>query len=172
ELRVDVDVARGEQLVDARQHAWYVPVDVQQTAAARMFGQGHLGEIHRRQSGAVVAVAHQLTRHLDADVVLRLQRAAADVRGEDRIVHAYQRRHEWLVVALRLDREYVHGGASQMSVAQGRSERIDVDHAAARGVDQHRAPAHCCDLPRAEHQLGGWRLRYVQGHHVGAPQQV
>src|SRR5690606_6508438 len=107
ELAVDVDRVAAEDLVDLGQHAGDVAVDVQQAQAALVLGQGDLGEVHRRQGAAVVAVAHQLGRHLDADVLLRLKRAATDVRGQDHVVEAGQRRDEGIVVALGLDREHV-----------------------------------------------------------------
>src|SRR5690606_34688429 len=88
ELAVDVDRVAAEDVVDLGQHAGDVAVDVQQAQAALVLRQGDLGEVHRRQGAAVVAVAHQLGRHLHADVLLRLQRAAADVRGQDHVVEA------------------------------------------------------------------------------------
>ena len=147
-------------------------MDVQQAAALRMFRQAHLGEVHGRQRGAVVAVADQLAGYLDADVVLRLQCAAADVRGEDDVVQADQWRHERLAVALGLDREHVDGGAGQMAALQRLGQRLDVDHAAARRIDQHGALAHFFQLLAAEHHLGGGRFRHVQRDYVGALQQL
>ena len=83
ELCVDVDALAREYFVDARKHARYVLVDVQQTPAVGMAGQGDFGEVHGRQRAAVVAVAQQLGGDFAADVVLCFERAAADVRGQD-----------------------------------------------------------------------------------------
>src|SRR5690606_6365434 len=68
ELAVDVDPGLREDLVDPRQYARNVAVDVQQAQAALVSGQGDLREVDRRQGRAVVAVAHQLGGDLQPDV--------------------------------------------------------------------------------------------------------
>ncbi len=171
-LAVDVDVSAREYLVDLRKHARHIAVDVQDAAAGRVLGQRDLGEIDRRQGGAVVAVAHQLGRHLDADVVLRLQRAAAHVWGQDHVVHVAQRRNEILVVALGLGREHVDRRARQMPGSQRLGQGVDVHDGAARGIDQHRTRAHAAELGRADHHSRARGFRHVQGDDVGAFEQV
>ncbi|MNM94598.1 hypothetical protein D3C81_1070080 [compost metagenome] len=161
-----------EDLVDLGQHARHVLVDVQQAQAVGVLGQGYFREVDRRQGAAVVAVAHQLGGHFDADVVLRFQRAAAHVRGQDHVVVAGQRRFEDIAVALRLDREHVQRRATDVAAGQRSIQRIDVDHGTARSIDQVRARAHLRQLGAADHPLCGRRLWHVQGDDVGARKQV
>ncbi|CAM4433948.1 hypothetical protein STPA111741_17515 [Stenotrophomonas pavanii] len=85
---------------------------------------------------------------------------------------AGQRRLEDIAVALRFDREHVQRGTADVAAGQRCVQRVDVDHGAARGVDQVRALAHLRQLGAADHPLRGRGLRHVQGDDVGAGQQV
>ena len=90
-------------------------MDMQQAQAAGVFGQGHFGEIDRRQRAAVIAVAHQFGRHFHADIVLRFQCAAADMRGQNHVVEPAQWRLEFITIGLGFDREHIHRCTAQLA---------------------------------------------------------
>ena len=94
------------------------------------------------------------------------------MRGQDHVVDAAQRRLQRIVVALGLFREHVDRGTAEVPAAQGGGKRIDVDHAAARGIDQVRARLHPRDLRGADHPARGRGIRHMQGDHVGFRQQL
>ena len=94
------------------------------------------------------------------------------MRGQDDVVMPGQRADEGIAVALRFDREHVHRGAADVAAFQRGVQRIDVDHGAARGIDQVRARLHRRQLRRADHVLGGRGFGHMQGDDVGAGQQV
>ena len=171
-LRGDVDAGVGEALVDAGQHARHVAVDVQDPAQPRVSRQRDLGEIDRRQRGAVVAVADELGGHLAADALLGLASGTTDVRREQHVLEADERGLEVTLVTLGLDREHVDGGTQDVLRLQGRSQRVDVDHGAARGIDEEAALLHASDLLGTHHVLRVRRLGHVQAHHVGLGQQL
>ena len=171
-LRGDVDAGVGEALVDAGQHARHVAVDVQDPAQPWVSRQRDLGEVDGRQRGTVVAVADELGGHLATDAFLSLARGAADVRREQHVLEADERRLEVALVALGLDREHVDGCAQDVLRFQGRSQRVDVDHGAARGIDEEAALLHAGNLLGAHHFLRVRRLGHVQAHHVGLGQQL
>ena len=79
--------------------------------AGRAGRQLHLREIHRADGRADVGIVDQLARDLVADALLRLLGRAADMRRQDDVGQALQRRDETLGVRGRLDREDVDGGA-------------------------------------------------------------
>ena len=108
--------------------------------------QLHLREVDGAGGGAHVGILDQLARHLGADALLRLLGRAADVRGEDDVVEALQRAHELLGVGRGLDRKHVDGRAGELLGAQRRRQGLEIDHGAARVVDEERARLHAGDL--------------------------
>ena len=133
----------------------------------RMRRQRHLGEVHRRQRRAVVAVADQLVGDFGPDVLLCLRRAAADVRRQHHVVAAEQRRHE------RSSLDSVPPGYTSIAApsrrvrTQRRRQRVDIDDVAARCVDQARRSASSIAIARAPIMLlRRRRLRHVQRHDV------
>src|SRR3546814_9511197 len=76
-LAVDVDAVAAEDLVHLRQHARHVAGDVQQAAAAGVAGPGDLGEVHRRQRAAVVAVAHQRSEEHTSELQSLMRHSSA-----------------------------------------------------------------------------------------------
>ena len=147
-------------------------MDVQQAVLAGLLGHGHFREVHGRQGGAAVGVAHELLGHFQADVGLRFQRGAADVRGQDDVLEAAQGRFENLVVGLGLLGEHVDGSAVQVLALDGVSKGVDVHAGAAGGIDEDGALLHLGELLGAHHVLGGGQFRHMQGDHVGGGQQL
>ena len=130
--------------------------------------QLHLREVHRAHGGADVAVLDQLAGDLRADALLRLLGGAADMRRQDDVVEALQRRDETLAVGGRLVGEHVDGRAAQMAAPARRvGERVEVDHRAAAVVDEVGALLHRARSRRAPIMpCGRRRLRHVQAHDV------
>src|SRR5690606_5835271 len=161
-LRRDVDAAGGEDVVDLRQHAGNILVNVQQAVLARVCGQRHFREVDRGEGGTVVAVLDQLLRHFQSNVLLSFHRAAANVRCEDAVVELAQRRQEFFVVGAWFDREHINGSAGQVTTAQGVCERVDVDDGATGGVDENGSLFHPAYLFGADHVVGLRSLGHVQ----------
>ena len=107
----DIDFFTGEDGVDSGQHAGLIAMDMQKAMLAGMFGERHFGEIDGADGGAVVAVSDQLLSDLQTDILLSFFRTAADVRSEQDIVHATQRRDELVACGFWLDGKYIHSGA-------------------------------------------------------------
>ena len=122
-------------------------MDVQQAVLAGMFGQRHFGEIDGRKRGAGVAVADQFLGDFDADVLLRLFRAAADVRRQDHVFDTAQRRHELVACAFGLFRENVDGRAGQM-VGLSAAARASISTTVPRDALISIDPAACVRVAR------------------------
>ena len=82
-LAGDVEGLGREHLVDPREHAGDVAVDVEEAGGVALDRQRHLDEVHRADGGAAVGIAGELFRYLGADARLRLLGRTADVGGED-----------------------------------------------------------------------------------------
>ncbi len=82
-----------------------------------------------------------------------------------------KRADEFVGVAGRLLREDVDRGAEQVAGFQGAGQGVDVDDAAARGVDQIAALLHRLELIGADHVAGLRGVGHVQADHVGQRQQ-
>ena len=134
--------------------------------------QRHFGEIHRRQRGTIVAVADQLGRHLAADAFLGLARGTTDVRREQHVGKANERRLELALVALRFHRKHVDGRPQNVLRFQRRCQRIDIHHRATRGIDQEAAAFHFRNAGRVHHVLRRRRFGHVQTHHIRPGQQL
>ena len=109
------------------------------------------GKVDRAEGRAVVAVLDQLLRHLDADILLRLLRAAADVRRQQDVVHAAQRRDELVAPCSSAPSGRRRSPRRQPLRAQRLGQRVDLHHRAARRVDQSRARLHPRQLLGADH---------------------
>ena len=114
----------------------------------------------------------QLVRDEVPDLLLRLLRGAADVRGEDDVVEAAQRGLERVALRLRLDREDVDRGARQVPGQDVLAQRGVVDDHPARGVDEDRPRLHQGELVGAEQARVARPAVDVQAHHVGLGQQL
>ena len=68
--------------------------------------------------------------------------------------------------------EHVQRRAGQMAGLQCLVQRVDVDHGAARGVDQDGPATHAADGLGVHDVLGGLATRHVQRDHVGLFQQL
>ena len=68
-------------------------------------------------------------------------------------------------------REDVDGGAAQVAVVEGFGEGVDVDHGAARGVDEVAAGFHLRDAFGVDEVLGGGGFGYMQADDVGVGEQ-
>ena len=122
----------GEDGVDGGEDSGAVVMGVQQAMLAGMFGQRDFGKIDGGERRAVVAVLDEFFGDFDADVLLRLLGAAADVRRQDHVFHAAQRRDELVAVGFGLDGKNVDGGAGKMLRSERGGQRVDIDHGAAR----------------------------------------
>ena len=91
---------------------------------------------------------------------------------QDHVGQVAQGADEFIGVAGRLLREDVDRGAEQVAGFQGVGKGVDVDDAAARGVDQVRALLHRLELVRADHVARLRRVGHVQADHVGQGQQL
>src|SRR5699024_1935879 len=89
-LRGNVDAGLGENGVDGLEHARLVAVNVQYAPGRGVVGQGDLGEVDRSHGRAVVGVSHQFAGDITGDVFLSLAGRAANVRGQQNVVHAPQ----------------------------------------------------------------------------------
>jgi hypothetical protein len=94
------------------------------------------------------------------------------MRREDDVVHAAQRRQEFVLVALGLLGEDVDGRAQQLAALERLGQRLDIDHGAARCIDQNAAGLHGGNLGRSHHAVGGGQLGHMQGDDVGLGQQL
>ena len=171
-LTGDVDPLFGEDLVDLVHHARLVAVNVQQAAGALVARQRHFREVDGREGGAVVGVFDQLVGHFQPDVLLRFMGGATDVRGQDDVLQATQRALELLVIGLGLDREDVDGGAGNMAALDDVSQRVDIHHGTAGGVDKDGARFHHPQLLGTDHVLGGGGFRHVQADDVRHIEQL
>jgi hypothetical protein len=110
--------------------------DLAQLLRQRQAGPDVLGDdaasldVHR--VGHELALQSQAHRARDREpcLLLSLDRGGAQVRGDDDVVQAEQRRGRG-----RLLDEHVHAGAPDLARAHRVGERRLVDEAAARGVD-------------------------------------
>ena len=171
-LTGDVDPLFGEDLVDLVHHTRLVAVNVQQAAGALVARQRHFREVDGGEGGAVVGVFDQLVGHFQPDVLLRLMGGATNVRGQDHILQPTQRALELFVIGLGLDREDVDGGAGNMAALDDVSQRIDIHHGTAGGVDEDGARFHHPQLLGTDHVLGGGGFRHVQADDVRHIEQL
>ena len=147
-------------------------VYVQQAVAALVFWQGDFRKVDRGDTGAVVAVARQLFRHLHTDIFLGFYRTAADMGRQKRIIEAAQGGQKLVIVGAGLYREHIDAGTAQMSALQAVGQGINVDHRAAGCIDQDATRTHLGQLLGADQVLGGARFRDVQAYDVRVAQQV
>ena len=123
-------------------------------------GQGRrVDDPHR-----VVALQHRQRplEDLLSHPVLRLARVGTEVRGHDDVVALQQR----VVRAGRLQHEDVEPRAEEPTGLEGREERVLLDDAAARGVDDHGADRQGRELLVTEHAAGLVREGRVDGQEV------
>ena len=138
----------------------------------RLNGQRHLGEIHRPQRAASVGIIGELGRHLLADARLRLLRAATDMRRQNHIIDALQRRGEDIAIARRLLRKHIDSGTGDPPFTQRHGQGIEVHNRAAGIVDEDRARLHLGDLGCADHALGRRGLGHMHRYDIGPMQQL
>src|SRR6185369_10983434 len=86
---------------------------------------------------ATVDVVHDSARHEIADVLLRFECAASDVRREDRVWQAAQFRNEFLIIADRLVWKYVYCTARYCSVQNTFPQRFYIHHMTATEVEEN-----------------------------------
>src|SRR6185312_1610218 len=107
-LAGDVGAVRRQRLVDACQDAGHVLVQVYQAMRLGLGRQADGGEVDAVLGTAGIDVVHDAMADEAADVLLRLQGAAAHMRGENGLWHLAQRMLEAVAVATRLIREHVY----------------------------------------------------------------
>ena len=103
-------------------------------------------EVDRAGRRARVHELDERRAHFAADGLLRLGRGAADVRRQDDVRQALQRRREAVAVRLRLLGEDVDRRAAEVPALQRLGQRRDVDHRAAARVEQAAALLHRREL--------------------------
>jgi len=148
-----------------------VAVNVQQAVQTGVLGEGDLRKVDGAEGRAVVAVLDQLAGDFEADALLRFFGGTADVGREQHVIELAQRREELFGRALRLFWEYIDRGAAQVAAPQRSGKGFDIDHRAARGVDEMGAGPYARQLGGADHAGGLRRFRNVQRYHVGGLQQ-
>ena len=95
-------------------------------------------------------------------LLLRLLGGGAEVRGGHDVLELEQR-----AVGARLLGEHVEPGGADAALLEGVVERLLVDDAAARGVDEHEVGAGLGELVLADEPEGLRGLRQVHRHEVG-----
>src|SRR5690606_3306881 len=167
----DVDVLVGQHLVEPRDHARAITVYMDE--AARSAGRSHR-DVRQVDAAAYRPgpdVVAQLLGHFDAEVGLRFDGRAADMRREDHVVARLQGRFEGIPGRLGLNREDVDRGAAQPPGIERFAERLDVDDPAPGEVDQHRTVLHQREPPGADQLFGVGALRHMEGDDVGFGEQ-
>jgi hypothetical protein len=157
--------------VHFRQDARLIAMDVQQPVLAGICGQRYFGEVHSAECRAVVAVSQEFARYLQADIVLRLLRAAPDVGSKNHVVTPAQRRNECIPVALRFLRENVDGSALKAAGIERIDQRFNVNHVAARCINETGSRFHFGERPVVDQVPGFRSFRDVQCNHVGSFEQ-
>jgi hypothetical protein len=69
------------------------------------------------------------------------------------------------------DREHIDSGPSDRASSDSGNERVDIDHFAARGVDQERSRLHLRQGGGVDDLSCFWQQRDVEGEKVGYAQQ-
>jgi len=123
--------------------------------------------VHRVARHLAIDDREHLPRDIDRDVLLRLDRGAGDVRGEDRVRCGADAR----VGGDRLGREHVERGAADRPCFERVRERVEVDDLAARAVHEDRGRPHLRERGRADEPAGLVGERCVQRDDVGLGEQ-
>ena len=171
-LRGDVHGPIGEDIVEPPKLAGQVALDLDEARADWPHGQLHLGEVDRAPGGADIGIVDELSGDFSPDALLRFLRGAPDVRRQDHVVEPLQRRDEAVRIGLRLDREHIDRSPPQVPVGKGPREGLQIQHRAARIVDEERTPLHGAYLAFADQVLGRRRFRHVERDDVGPRQQI
>ena len=161
-LRGNVDGVARQHFVQAAQHARQIALYLDEPRARWPRRQLDLGEIDRAHRRAGIAVVDQLAGHFGADAFLRLFGRTADVRRQDDVFQALQRRHEAIRIRARLDRKNVDRGATKPAFAQRVGERLEVDDRTAAVVDEIRARLDRRNLLAPDHPMRGRCFRHMQ----------
>ena len=174
-------VVLSENVVDDLEHTGLVQVDVAQAdgAVVQDRAERNLGEVDRADRRTIVEVADQRAADFGTDHALRFLSRATDVRGQDQVRAraelggpVVERVAKVGTVRGRLGGEDVDGGTGELARLESINQGRDVDHLAARIVDQVRAVLHLADLGAADHVLGLGQLGHVQGQKVGLREEV
>ncbi len=97
-LRGDVDRVPRQHFVQPAEHARQIALDLDETRAVGRAGNCTWGKLTAPIVGAAVAVVDELARDFAADALLRLLGRAADMRRQNDVLQALQRRNEPLGV--------------------------------------------------------------------------
>jgi hypothetical protein len=126
------------------------------------------GRVHGAPDGLPLERGQNLIGDVDGDGALRFRGGAAEVRrGDDPRVP-----QERMAGRRRLLREYVERRAGEAALLQGGEQRLLVDQAAARAVDEERAPFHRPELGAAQQGPGGRPEGDVERQHIRVPQHL
>ena len=160
------DVAQLATVELRRERADLLGQDEIRLEPRQLLGQ-HRRRVDRVARGSAREVFDDLVGDVEGDVHLRLAGAGAEVRRHHHLLELEQR----IRGIRRLLGEHVDGGPGDVAVADRIGERLLVDDAAARDVDQARALAHPLELGGADHAAGGVGQRDVDGEEVSFRQQ-
>ena len=146
--------------------------------AAELLGELHIGlqarhlfradggHVERVGDGAGEQIVAHLLGHLDRDVLLRLRGRGAEMRRADHLIEREER-----IVLGRLDREDIEGCARDVAAFDRRFQRLLVDQAAARRIDDAHALLRLGQRLGIENVARLVRQRHVERDEIGPCEQ-
>jgi hypothetical protein len=171
-LAEDIGFVRGEDLVELREHPGNIFVNVDEAVGVSDFRKLDMGKIHAVQGAAVARVVDDSFRDEGADILLRFFGAAGDVRREDNLVHALQRRGEFFAVGLGLAGKDVERRGADFAGFDGFSEGFVVDNEAAAGVEENDTGLHLTELFATDETVVFRAAVDVNGDNVGEREKL
>ena len=127
-----------------------------------------IGHVHGVADRAFEQRGANRLRDLDADAFLRFRGRCAEMRSQDKVRRAAQRR----IGRQRFGFENIERRAGDMSILQRLNERGFVDQSAARAVDDAHAAFCFLQSRRIENVMRLSRERRVQRNEIGAGEQI
>ena len=132
--------------------------------------QGQFGYAVRPGTGTAFEVIEKLGAYVFPDIMLRLLRAASDMRGKQYVAQALQGREKRIAVLFGLCRKYVDRGAADMPVGDGFAQGFQVHHLAPCIIDENASLAEIFQRCFVDQVLRALQFGYMEGNDIGVGQ--
>ena len=164
------DFAPQRFVEELRQERAHPVREIDEAAGEFRVGAFERRRVHRSTGRTAAQNPNDVARKFERNAFQRFERGAAKMRRRDH-VRMRQEPLRCRILRRRFLRHDVDCGAAQMSRIQRSDQRLGVDDAAARAVDEHRARAHRGEPAGVDETHGLRGKRNVQRHDVGVAQQ-